>query len=140
MICAKLFNASANVPRQHSAITPNNATVVRVSSNNPSSNLLHPRPLINHMSATMHSTGDSSNTNRHHYHNISTYRGSSSSSDSSNTNRHHYHNISTLSLQVIIISLQLSRSICLAFLKGHIAQMCPTDIIHVTKRTRLFPI
>jgi len=86
-----------NVPRQHSAITPNNATVVHVSSNNPSSNLLHSRPLINHLSATMHSTGDSSNSNRHHhYHNISTYRGSSSSSDSSDSNRHHhYHNISS---------------------------------------------
>ena len=41
-----------NVPKQHYAITSNNATVVHVSSNNPSSNLLHPRPLINHLSAT----------------------------------------------------------------------------------------
>jgi hypothetical protein len=48
-------HSTMNVPKQHSAITPNNATVVHVSSNT-SSNLLHPRPLINHLSATTHST------------------------------------------------------------------------------------
>ena len=50
-----IYVTGMNVPKQHSAITPNNATVVHVSSNT-SSNLLHPRPLINHLSATMHST------------------------------------------------------------------------------------
>src|SRR5215472_1964461 len=50
-----IYVTGMNVPKQHSAITPNNATVVHVSSNT-SSNHLHPRPLINHLSATMHST------------------------------------------------------------------------------------
>jgi hypothetical protein len=124
-----IYVTGMNVPK-HSAITPNNATVVHVSSST-SSNLLHPRPLINHLSATMHSTmnvpkhsaitpnnatvvhvssstssnllhprphstGDSSDSNRHNYHNISTstYSGSSSSGDSSSaSSRHHYHNI-----------------------------------------------
>jgi hypothetical protein len=57
-----------NVPKQDSIISPNNAAVAHVSSK--SSNLLHPRPLINHL-ATMHSIGDSSASSRHHYHNIS---------------------------------------------------------------------
>src|SRR5215471_13163084 len=111
------MHSTMNVPKQHSAITPKNATVVHVSSNT-SSNLLHPRPLINHLSATMHSTmnvpkqhsaitpnnatvvrsasgpsRDSSASSRHHYHNICAYTGSSSSSDSSASSRHHYHNI-----------------------------------------------
>src|SRR5215469_1596948 len=47
-----IYVTGMNVPKQHSAITPNNATVVHVSS----SNLLHPRLLINHLSATTHST------------------------------------------------------------------------------------
>jgi len=160
-----IYVTGMNVPKQHSAITPSNAaaaTVVHVSSNNSSSNLLHPRPLINHLLATMNvpkqhsaitpsnrgasvvqeqvstgnlnsdkeinvrshciskiqedapyiqsvdncynrnSVGDyqspggyyqnsiggisgSSDSNRHHYHNISTYPGSSNSSDSSAT-------------------------------------------------------
>jgi len=108
-----IYVTGMNVPMQHSAITPNNATVVHVSS----SNLLHPRLLINHLSATthstsvvhvsnnlssyppprLHSTGDSSSdSNKQHYHNISTstYSGSSSSGDSSSdSNKHHYHNI-----------------------------------------------
>ncbi|MGA9154141.1 MAG: hypothetical protein WBZ36_26460 [Candidatus Nitrosopolaris sp.] len=122
-----IYVTGMNVPKQHSAITPNNATVVHVSSNT-SSNLLHPRPLINHLSATTHSTmnvpkqhsaitpnnatvvhvssntssnphphstGDSSSdSNKHHYHSISTYSGSSSSGESSSdSNKHHYHNI-----------------------------------------------
>src|SRR5215469_6467839 len=51
-----IYVTGMNVPKQHSAITPSNAaaaTVVHVSSNNSSSNLLHPRPLINHLLATM---------------------------------------------------------------------------------------
>ena len=90
-----IYVTGMNVPKQHSAITPNNTTVVHVSSNT-SSNLLHPRPLINHLSATLHYTGsssDSSTSSRHHYHNISAYSGCSSSSDSSTSSRHHYHNI-----------------------------------------------
>ena len=98
-----IYVTGMNVPKQHSAITPNNATVVHVSSNT-SSNLSHPRPLINHLSATMHSTmnvlkqhsgpsRDSSASSRHHYHDICAYTGSSSSSDSSASNRHHYHDI-----------------------------------------------
>src|SRR5262249_14025021 len=51
-----IYVTGMNVPKQHSAIAPNNATVVHVSSTHTSSNLLHPRPLINHLSATMHST------------------------------------------------------------------------------------
>jgi hypothetical protein len=90
-----IYVTGISVLRQHSAITPNNAAVVHVSSNT-SSNLLHPRPLINHLSATMHSTGsssDSSASSRDHYHNICAYTGSSSSSDSSASSRDHYHNI-----------------------------------------------
>jgi hypothetical protein len=94
--------------KQDSIITPNNAAVAHVSSNTPS-NLLHPRPLTNHLSVTMHPTGDSSGSNssgssRHHYHNISAYTGSSTSSDSSGSSRHHYHNIS---YNIIIISHHL---------------------------------
>jgi hypothetical protein len=48
-----IYVTGMNVPKQHSTITPTNATVVHVSSNT-SSNLLHPRPLINHLSSTMH--------------------------------------------------------------------------------------
>jgi len=47
-----IYVTGMNIPKQHSAITPNNTTVVHVSS----SNLLHPRPLINHLSATTYST------------------------------------------------------------------------------------
>ena len=92
------MHSTMNVPKQHSAITPNNATVVHVSSNT-SSNLLHPRPLINHLSATMHavhttgSSSDSSASSRDHHHNICAYSGSSSSSDSSASSRDHHHNI-----------------------------------------------
>ena len=92
-----IYVTGMNVPKQHSAITPNNATVVHVSSNT-SSNVLHPRPLINHLSATMHSTmnttdssSDSSASSRDHYHNICAY--TSPSSDSSASSRDHYHKI-----------------------------------------------
>ncbi|MGA9149362.1 MAG: hypothetical protein WBZ36_02195 [Candidatus Nitrosopolaris sp.] len=74
-----IYVTGMNVPKQYSAITPNNATVVHVSSNT-SSNLLHPRPLINHLSvATMHSTmangssSGSSASSRDHYHKICAY-------------------------------------------------------------------
>jgi hypothetical protein len=93
-----IYVTGTNVAKQHSAITPSNAatttTVVHILSNNTSSNLLHPRPLINHLPVTMHSTmnvpkqhsaitpsnaatttGDSSDSNRHHYHNISPFPG-----------------------------------------------------------------
>src|SRR5215469_11277695 len=50
-----IYVTGMNVPKQHPAITPSNATVVHASSIT-SSNLLHPRPLINHLSATLHST------------------------------------------------------------------------------------
>src|SRR5215469_47765 len=67
-----IYVTGMNVPKQHSIMTPNNATVVHVSSTHTSSNLLHPRPLINHLSATMPSTTtsgpsrDSSASSRHH--------------------------------------------------------------------------
>src|SRR5215472_2350231 len=64
------MHSTMNVPKQHSAITPNNATVVHVSSKT-SSNLLH--PLINHFSATLHSTGHSIVSSRDHYHKICAY-------------------------------------------------------------------
>src|SRR5215472_11956120 len=64
------MHSTMNVPKQHFAITPNNATVVHASSNT-SSNLLH--PLINHFSATLHSTGHSIVSSRDHYHKICAY-------------------------------------------------------------------
>src|SRR5215510_11896784 len=66
-------------------------TPICTSSNTPSY-LLHPRPPINHLSVTLHPTGDSRDSNRHHYHNTSANTGSSTSSDSRDSNRHHYHN------------------------------------------------
>ena len=98
-----IYVTGVNVTKQDSAITPNNAASSHISSNN-SSNLLHPRPLINHLSATMHSIGDSSSSSRHDYHSISAYTGSSTSSDSTGSSRHHYHNISH---NIIIISHHL---------------------------------
>jgi hypothetical protein len=102
-----IYVTGMNVPKQHSTITPNNTTVVHVSSNT-SSNLLHPRPLINHLSATMHSTMNvpkqhstitpnnttvvhvSSNTSSNLLH-------PRPSSESSASSRDHYHNISAYS-------------------------------------------
>src|SRR5215472_4527554 len=97
-----IYVTGMNIPKQHSAITPNNATVVHASSIT-SSNLLHPRPLINHLSATMHSTmnipkqhsaitpGHSIASSRDHYHKICAYIGSSGHSIASS--RDHYHKI-----------------------------------------------
>jgi hypothetical protein len=112
-----IYVTGISVLRQHSAITPNNAAVVHVSSNT-SSNLLHPRPLINHLSATMHSTMNvpkqhsaitpnnaavvhvSSNTSSNLLHPrplinhlSATMHSTGSSSDSSASSRDHYHNI-----------------------------------------------
>src|SRR5262249_26786673 len=99
-----IYVTGMNVPKQHSAITPNNATVVHVSS----SNLLHPRPLINRLSATTHYT---MNVPKQHSAitpnnpvattsivHVSSNNSSSyphSTGDSSDDSRHLYHKIST---------------------------------------------
>ena len=83
-----------NVPKQHFAISPNNANVVHVSSNT-SSNLLHPTSLINHLSvpttsATSSSSSDSSGNTGHHLHGFSGSTSASVSSDSSGKSSKHH--------------------------------------------------
>jgi hypothetical protein len=85
-----------NVPKQHSAITPNNATLVHVSSIT-SSNLLHPRPLINHLSATLnvprqHSAITPNNATLVHVSsNTASHPTNSNSSLSSESSSSHHH-------------------------------------------------
>jgi hypothetical protein len=84
------------IPKQSSAITQSNGTVVALSSNS-SSYLFQPTPLINHLSvpttsATSSASSDSSSNTGHHLHRFSASTSASVSSDSS-SNRHHLHNI-----------------------------------------------
>jgi hypothetical protein len=133
----------------NAAITPNNATVVHVSSNT-SSNLLHPRPLINHLSATTQSTVNvpkqhtammpnnatvvhvSSNTSSNllhprplinHLSATTQSTGSSSYSASSASIRGHYHNICTY-------TGSSSYSASSASIRGHYHNIC-TYIHHL---------